>query len=195
MRPAVYGLIALLLLSCPAWAQEEPKTPRRPAPPPTEPSTHPPRSGTAMMITGEVVVGERAPDFELDGSEGRPVKLSRLRGDWVLLVFGERKEPIAELRASQEELAKLGMKIVGVCDEKAGGLKSYAEKTALPFVLLADVTGEISSMYGLYDRERSTTLPGFVVIDRDGRVRMAMLGQQLPAQDVAHLARFALTEL
>jgi peroxiredoxin len=148
-----------------------------------------------MMITGQVIVGERAPDFELDGSEGHAVKLSRLRGDWVLLVFSDRKEAAAELRGSHDELAKLGIKIVGVCDEKPGSLKSFAERTALPYVLLADVTGEISAMYGLHDRARSAILPGFVVLDREGMVRMAVLGQQLPAQDIAHLARFAMTEL
>jgi len=195
MRRARFGLIALILLPALAWSQEEPKNPRRPATPPVDAAAHPPRSGTSMMITGQVIVGERAPDFELDGSEGHPVRLSHLRGDWVLLVFSDRKEPAAELRGSYDELAKLGIKIVGVCDEKPGNLKSFAERTALPYVLLGDVTGEISAMYGLHDRARSAILPGFVVIDREGTVRMAVLGQQLPAEDIAHLARFAMTEL
>lgn len=195
MKPFVVAAIASLLLSQPAWSQEEPKTPRRTPAPVHDPAARPPRLGTAMMVTGQIVIGERAPDFELDGSEGRPVKLSRLRGDWVLLVFAERKESVAELRAGYEDISKLGMKLVAVCDEKPGNLKSYAERTALPFVLLGDVTGEISAMYGLHDRERSTTLPGFVVLDRDGVVRMAVLGQQLPPTDITRLARFAMTEL
>lgn len=195
MRCALYPLIVLLLLPSLAWSQEDPKNPRRPATAPIDAAARPPRSGTSMMITGQVIVGERAPDFELDGSEGHPVKLSRMRGDWVLLVFSDRKESPAELRGGYEDLARQGMKIVGVCNEKPGNLKSFAEKTALPFVLLGDVTGEISAMYGLHDRLRSATLPGFVVIDRDGKVRMAMLGQQLPAEDIARLARFAMTQL
>jgi peroxiredoxin len=195
MKRALIAIVTLLLLAATAGAQEEPKTPRRPASPVGDPTAHPPHGGTALAVTGEVVVGERAPDFELDGSEGRPVKLSHFRGDWVLLVFSERKESAAELRGDADELAKLGMKVVGVCDEKPGALKSFAERTALPFTLLGDVTGEISAMYGLRDAARSTTLPGFVVLDREGVVRMAVLGQQLPPADIAHLARFAMTEL
>jgi peroxiredoxin Q/BCP len=146
-----------------------------------------------VHVSGEVYIGEKAPDFELDASNGHPLQLSSTRGDWVLVVFDGRKESLRDLKAKVEEAHSFGVKILGVCDEKAYVLKSWADREQMPFLLLADPTGEISAMYGLYDGERFTTGPGFVLVDRDGIVRMALLGQRLPADDILRLARFAVT--
>jgi peroxiredoxin len=108
-------------------------------------------------------------------------------------VFDGRKEGLRGLKTRVADARSFGVKILGVCDEKAYVLKAWADKEQMPFVLLADPTGEISSMYGLYDGEHSTTGPGFVLVDRDGIVRMALLGQRLPADDILRLARFAVT--
>ena len=57
-------------------------------------------------IIGQVYIGERAPDFVLDGSRGVREKISKQRGHWVLLAFGERYRDIAGLDslAFDEEL-------------------------------------------------------------------------------------------
>jgi len=113
----------------------------------------------------------------------------------VLLVFDDRKESLVGLRDIAIDARTLGITILGTCDEKAYVLKSWAEREQMPFRLLADPTGEISAMYGLFDNEHSSTQPGFVMIDRAGIVRMALLGQRLPADDILRLARFAVTGL
>ncbi len=59
----------------------------------------------------------------------------------------------------------------------------------------ADWAGEVSAMYGLYDSERSMISPGFVLVDRDGIVRMALLGQNVPPDQIAALVRFAVSGL
>ena len=199
MKTTVAGslvmVLALALALGPARTlAQETRTPQRPAPTPT-PQTAEPSPHTGATVTGQVFVGERAPDFELDGSKGQPVKLSRLRGDWVLLVFADRKEDLAPLRESWADLRPLGIQPVGVCNEKARTLEIYNARNPLPFPLLADVTGEISAMYGLYDHAHSSTRPGFLVLDREGVVRMAVLGQQLPVGDITRLAQYAITGL
>jgi len=195
MRNTTLGWLALVLAVSPAGAlAQESRTPQRPAAAPTaqtaDPSPHP-----GAIIAGQVFVGERAPDFVLDASSGVPVKLSSLRGDWVLMVFADRKEDLAPLRQSTGDLRPLGMRLVGICNEKARTLETYNARNPLPFPMLADVTGEISAMYGLYDHARSSTRPGFLVLDRDGVVRMAVLGQQLPVGDITRLAQYAITGL
>jgi alkyl hydroperoxide reductase subunit AhpC len=85
----------------------------------------------------------------------------------------------------------LGVKILGVCDEKAYHLVAYVQKEDPGFPMLADVTGEISALYGLYDTERRTTDPGFFMIDPEGTVRMALLGQQIRPADMASLVHYA----
>ena len=191
MRPAVLLAAVCLTLPLPALAQKDDK----PTPPP--PAATPPAAAphTRVHIRGEIVIGERAPDFELDASTGRPLRLASMRGDWVLLVFDSRKENVAALRTVHDDLRTLGVRPVGVCDEKAYHLESFARREAFPYVLLADPTGEISAVYGLFDHERFTTGPGFVLLDREGVVRMALLGQRFPPADVLTLIRFAITGL
>lgn len=191
MRPVV-----LLAAACLAWAAESvAQKEEKPASPPqgeTPPAGAP---HVRTSIRGEVVIGERAPDFELDASTGRPLRLATLRGDWVLLAFDSRKEGVAPLRQVENELRTLGVRPVGVCDEKAYHLESFAKRESFPFPLLADPTGEISALYGLYDAERFTTGPGYVLLDRDGVVRMALLGQHFPADDVLRLIRYTIKGL
>jgi peroxiredoxin len=192
--------LAALLLSGAALASEaraqgdEPKAPP-PAQPPHEPGPQPRNPPAQGRILGQVYLGERAPDFELDGSRGVPVMLSRLRGDWVLLTFADRRDSLVRLRAVEGELGELGVKLVGVCREKAYNLVNAARRDSTPFLMLADVTGEVSAAYGLYDSMHGQVEPGFVLLDRMGVVRSAFFGQLLPPAEIAHLARFAITGL
>jgi peroxiredoxin Q/BCP len=191
MKAAVILIVAWLALPGAARGQSAAK----PGPPPpsgTPSQTKAPAGAPRARahIAGEVVIGELAPDFELDASNGKPLKLSSLRGDWVVLAFGPRKEDVSVLAPIVGECRTLGVLVVGVCDEKAYFLEAHHKKENLPFLLLADPTKEVSSMYGLYDAERYTVGRGFVILDRTGIVRMALLGQSIPPGDILELARF-----
>jgi len=140
-------------------------------------------------ILSQVYVGEQAPDFELDGSEGRPVRLAHLKGYWLLLVFADRRTDLTPMKGIEPGLRRLGVKPFGVCADKAHVLKAHAEREQLPVVLLSDVTGEISQLYGLYDTRMRQVRPGFVLIDRQGVVRTALLGQRLPFEEMLALVK------
>jgi peroxiredoxin Q/BCP len=187
---ALWILLALQLCVAPAAPAQ---TVKDTSPPPPG-STAPPGTdaiNTRQRIRGSVHTGEMAPDFELPASSGQTMRLSSLRPSWTLLVFAERKEGLGPLASIREEMAGLGVKIVGVCDEKAYHLVSYVQKKDPGFPLMADVTGEISGLYGLYDSRRRTTDPGFFMIDPEGKVRMALLGQQIRPADMASLVHYA----
>jgi len=193
MKVAALLGLALLTLPALATAQDE-KRPPTPPPTPGEASNSSPTPHARERAgEGELAIGDTAPDFELDSSTGKPLKLSTTRGGWVLLVFGPRKESLASLRDIVDEARTMNVSMIGVCDEKAYHLVSYVRKEHFPFVLLADVTDEVAQMYGLYDSDRRTTAPGFVVIDPKGEVRMALLGQAVPPADMIRLTRFAVT--
>jgi peroxiredoxin len=188
VRAAALVAAAVMALAPAAMSQE--KTPA-PAPP------GPAQSGTStaqgrVRLYGDVYIRERAPDFTLDGSEGKIVRPSSFRGDWVVIVFADRKEMLQPLVKVQDELRSLGAKTFGVCREKAHGLQTYAKRERLPFVLGADWTAEVSALYGFYDSERSMVSPGFVIVDREGIVRMALQGHNLPPEQIAALVRFAI---
>lgn len=182
---------AVLSGSTLAVAQEGPKTGAPTPPPSASPGTAheagPARSG--INISGDAFVGEAAPDFELDSSMGHPLRLSRLRGDWVVLVFAERREQLLDLATLYGAMRRLGAQLIGVCDEKAHTLVRGNEREPMPIHLLADPTGEVSSVYGVYDRIHSTTQPGVFVIDRRGVVRLSVLGHDLPPEQILELAR------
>lgn len=187
---AVLALALMLVAAC-AAAQESPKGPA-----PSRPSTEPQSQHNPVAqghIFGQIVIGERAPDFELDGSHGKPVRLSFYRGDWVVLVFADRREQLARLAAIMPDVQEMGATLLGVCREKAYVLERFAGREKVPFLMLADWSGEIAALYGLFDYERSEIQSGFLVLDRTGTVRSAFIGGNLPPEDIARIARFAVT--
>lgn len=185
-------LIALLTLAAgsAALAQDNPKVPPPQAPAEQGALSKPPRG--SIGPSGQVTIGDLAPDFELDGSRGEPVKLSRLRGDWVLLVFNERRDDFLPMRSIEAEMRESGVRIVGVCHEKARTLDNYPGRDSAP-LMLADALGDVSQMYGLFDNSRHATVPGFLVLDRDGIVRIAFFGRLLPPEEIGRLTQFAVT--
>jgi mycoredoxin-dependent peroxiredoxin len=194
MKIAALALAAVTLLAPQVRAQSDGKTPP-PSVPSTTSASASPAPSARVHVYGQVYVGDRAPDFTLDGSDGKIVRPSRYRGDWVVMVFADRKEKFQPLTTVYDNLNDLGVRIIAVCKEKAHGLQGYASREKLPFVVGADWTGEVSAMYGLYDAERSMISPGFVLADRDGIVRMALLGQNLPPEQIAALVRYAVNGL
>ena len=185
------ALALALALPAAVLAQTDPKSPNPTTSPGTTPSTATAPTGQ-LRASGDVVVGEAAPDFDLWGSRNRELRLSRMRGDWVLLAFADRRESLGELAPAHQELKAAGVTLLGVCHDKPQTVRSYTEKNRIPFEILSDVTGEVSSLYGLYDGGGRRILPGFVVLDRQGVVRTALLGTQLPADQVVEIARYSM---
>ena len=186
----IFILTVAFVVPRPTAAQTH--TPASPAGRPATSDNPTPVSPTHVHISGEVAIGDLAPDFVLDASNARPLKLSSTRGDWIVLVFDERKESLRDLRDQVDTLRAFGARILGVAHEKSYALESWSQREKLPFLGLADPTGVIGSMYGLFDGVHSTMDPGFLLIDRDGVVRMALLGQRLPPDDITRLARFVI---
>jgi peroxiredoxin len=189
MRTWFHTIIVTALLATAAAAQD--KT----GPPSSRPtgnvrSTVPGARGKAPII-GQVYIGERAPDFVLDASNGLQEQLSRHRGQWVLLVFDDRYRSLADYDSLDIKARRLGARVIGVCHEKQQTLMGVSARDHIQMLLLADATGEVSAVYGLYDWGASTTEPGFFVIDRDGTVRLAIVGRLFPADQMLELLKFA----
>jgi peroxiredoxin len=166
----------------------------------TTPSSELPRSDSTdpfarSSIQAQVYVGQTAPDFELDDASGKPTRLSRFRGDWVILVFADRGRDLVPLQKVEGEMRRMGARLVSVTHEKTRSLRNVARRDSLMFVLLSDVTGQVAASYGMYDYERSEIRPGFLMIDRDRTVRMMLVGPLPPSDALARLAEFSITGL
>lgn len=188
-RILMLSSIVLCLGSPWAMAQETPKrgTPRSSRPVPATELSLP-----QLKVTGRVFVGDPAPDFSLTSSAGREVSLSRFRGDWVLLHFVPDRRDFNALGEAQADLASIGVTMLGVCRENPQSLRSHAQRDSIPFELLADATGEISAIYGLYDPAATASRSGFVVVDRNGKVRLALMGT-IPPRQLVELVRYTMT--
>ena len=108
----------------------------------------------------------------------------------MLIVFANRYRTLAPLDSVDGEALRLGARVIGVCREKQNTLTAARARERLDVLMLADVTGEVSAMYGLFDWQTAETEPGFFVIDRLGVVRLVVLGHLFPPHEMLDLVRF-----
>jgi peroxiredoxin Q/BCP len=126
--------------------------------------------------------GAKAPDFSTTDQNGKKVSLKDYRGRKVVLYFypkddtpGCTKEACA-FRDSFGKFKTLGIEILGVSVDSEKSHKSFAEKYALPFTLLADPDKKIVQAYGawgekaLYGKKYMGTHRVTYLIDESGRI-------------------------
>jgi peroxiredoxin len=169
-------LTGITVLPAGAQVSGPPKT--GPKTPPDRPAISPPSPPRSrLQPQGVVYLFDAAPDFELDGSRGKSVKLSSLRGDKVLLIFAPYKERFSVFQEYVGELEQDGIKLVGVCGDKQHSLVAMAQRDSVRFLMLGDVTRDVAAMYGLLDPVTNTIRPGMFLLDHRGVVRLMVLGQ------------------
>ena len=98
-------------------------------------------------------VGSPAPDFKLLSQDGQPVKLSELRGHWIVLYFYPKDFTsgcTVEAHNFQRDLVeyqKRNAVILGVSVQDEKSHKQFCAKEGLNFKLLADTQKEVSKSY------------------------------------------------
>lgn len=131
----------------------------------------------------EIIEGIKAPDFSLEGSDGKIHKLSDYSGQKVVLYFypkdntpGCTKEACS-FRDSIETIRDLNAVVLGISRDSLKAHDKFIEKFGLPFVLLSDSEEKVCNLYevlkekNMYGKkvigiERST-----FVIDEEGTVK------------------------
>lgn len=107
-----------------------------------------------------LVVGDLAPDFALPDQDGKEQRLSKYRGEWVLVYFypkddtpGCTKEACV-LRDSLPRFEGAKARIFGVSVDSVESHKKFAQKYGLPFSLLADEAKEVVNIYGVWGEKK-----------------------------------------
>ncbi|MBL6832371.1 MAG: thioredoxin-dependent thiol peroxidase [Pirellulales bacterium] len=126
--------------------------------------------------------GRKAPDFTLQSHAGEKLKLSSLRGAWVILYFypkddtpGCTKEACG-FRDALPDLTARNAVVLGVSPDSPESHSRFREKYDLPFTLLADPEHTVAEKYGawrektLYGKKSMGIVRSTFVIDADGRV-------------------------
>jgi thioredoxin-dependent peroxiredoxin len=120
-------------------------------------------------------VGDPAPDFELDGTDG-PFRLSEHRGERVMLLFypGDNTavctKQFCSYRDNAEAFGALDATVVGISSQDHESHRGFAEKHGLNVPLLADEDGAVAMAYGA-NAPVVGTKRAVIVVDEDGIVR------------------------
>ena len=120
-------------------------------------------------------VGERAPDFELDGTDG-PFKLSDHRGERVVLLFypGDNTPVCTKQFCSYadraDDMSALHATVIGISAQDVASHQEFQTKHSIPVPLLADVDRSVAKAYGVSAPVLGTRR-AVVVIDEDGVIR------------------------
>jgi thioredoxin-dependent peroxiredoxin len=100
--------------------------------------------------------GDRAPDFELPDQDGNPVKLSKLRGQPVVVYFYPKADTpgcttqacgVRDHRAAYEQV---GARVLGISPDSVAKVKRFHDKQRLDFTLLADADHAVAERYGVW---------------------------------------------
>lgn len=151
-------------------------------------------------------VGALAPDFETDAyypnGEVKKVKLSNLRGKWVVLFFYPADftfvcpTELIDLADKYEELKELNTEVVGISIDTVFVHKVWQEvelskmrEGGVPFPLASDLGGKIGQLYGVYDESLGLDLRGTFIIDPDGVLQSVEINNAPVGRNADELVR------
>lgn len=135
-------------------------------------------------------VGDLAPDFALEGTDGS-FRLSDHRGQRVVLLFYPGDEtPVCtrqfcSYRDRADDMGALDAVVVGISDQDLDSHEEFSAHHGLTVPLLADVDRAVAKAYGASAPVLGTRRAAFV-IDEDGIVRhrvVHMLGLDFQSAD------------
>src|SRR5437016_419467 len=127
--------------------------------------------------------GTVAPDFSLQCSPDRKLRLGELRGKPVVLVFypGDWSpvcgDQLALYNEIHSEFTRHDAQLLGISVDSAWCHAAYAKNRKLAFSLLADFEPKsaVARQYGVYRQKDGTTERALFVIDRQGVIRWSYL--------------------
>ena len=106
-------------------------------------------------------VGMKAPAFTLPDKDGNPVSLSDFLGKKIVLYFYPRDNTPGCTRqalayaALNAEFAARGTAVIGISKDSSASHQKFAEKNALPFVLLSDPERRAIEAYGVWQEKKN----------------------------------------
>ena len=104
--------------------------------------------------------GAKAPDFELQGAEGKIVKLSAFAGKRVVVYFYPKDDTpgctveACGFRDSLPKFEGLGVQVLGISPDDGESHAKFASKYKLQFKLLSDSGAKVARKYGVWGKKK-----------------------------------------
>jgi len=132
--------------------------------------------------------GDQAPSFALTDQHGNVVRLEDFRGRKLLVYFYPQADTpgcttqSCDVRDHRQELAGLGVDVVGISPDEPADQLAFDRKFSLDFPLLADTDHAVAEAWGTWGEKKNygKTYMGIVrssfLIDEEGRIERAWYG-------------------
>jgi len=132
--------------------------------------------------------GDQAPSFALSDQHGNVVRLEDFRGRKLLVYFYPQADTpgcttqSCDVRDHRQELAGLGVDVVGISPDEPADQLAFDRKFSLDFPLLADTDHAVAEAWGTWGEKKNygKTYMGIVrssfLIDEEGRIERAWYG-------------------
>jgi peroxiredoxin Q/BCP len=129
--------------------------------------------------------GDKAPEFELPDQNDKPVKLSNLRGQMLILYFYPRADTpgcttqACGIRDRGAEYREAGVRVIGISPDEVDAIEKFAGKYELDFTLLADPDHAVADAYGawveksMYGKKYMGVARATFIIDPQGKIARA----------------------
>ena len=129
-----------------------------------------------------ITVGEMAPEFTLEGSNGEQIRLADFRGKNVVLYFYPKDmtpgctTEAGDFRDAYGLFQEKDTVILGVSPDPANRHLKFIEKHELPFTLLVDEDHKVAELYDVwklkknFGKEYMGSEPSTFLINKDGEL-------------------------
>ena len=103
------------------------------------------------------MINEKAPQFELEASNGQKIKLIDLRGSFVVLIFYPMNDtPICnrqlnDMSINLEDFLTCNARVFGVNTASKERQREYCQRKRLEFPILSDAGANVARQYGTYN--------------------------------------------
>jgi peroxiredoxin len=120
--------------------------------------------------------GKAAPNFKLEGLDGKSISLADLKGKVIVLDFwatwcGPCRLSLPHLDKLYQAQKEKGLQVFAL-DQQEGKdeVEAFVKKTGLTVPVLLDSEGKVGNQYGV------TGIPQTVVIGKDGKIAKIFVG-------------------
>ncbi|MEO8427396.1 MAG: peroxiredoxin [Verrucomicrobiota bacterium] len=132
---------------------------------------------TAVNAASPLKVGDPAPPFELQGSDGKTYKLSNFKGKQVVVLAWFPKAfttgctaECKSLHGNGDAIRKFDVAYFTASCDDAETNKKFAESLKVDYPILSDPKQEAATAYGVVNAQRKVPFRWTYYIGKDGRI-------------------------